>query len=194
MLNEICFQGQIYQLYNTDYRGRLVMNHEKLIAHLKANADVFKYQFLSVSEDQAGWKPAKDRWSILEVVNHLGDEEREDFRQRLELVLNDPEAPWPAIDPEGWVIQRKYNDRNFRQSLDGFFEQRDISIRWLNELVAPDWRSAHQHPQLGSMSAELILANWVAHDLFHIRQIADLHFEYIAEVVHPVSLDYSGWG
>jgi hypothetical protein len=42
------------------------------------------------------------------------------------------------------------------------------------------------------MSAELILANWLAHDMFHIRQVTDLHFAYLIERVKPVSLDYSG--
>ena len=46
---------------------------------------------------------------------------------------------------------------------------------------------------MGPMSAELILANWLAHDLFHIRQATDLHFAYLTKAVTPVSLSYSGW-
>ena len=46
---------------------------------------------------------------------------------------------------------------------------------------------------MGPMSAELILANWLAHDLFHIRQVTDLHFAYLTKAVEPVSLNYSGW-
>jgi len=60
-------------------------------------------------------------------------------------------------------------------------------------LDCPDWQATHHHPQMGPMSAELILANWLAHDLFHIRQVTDLHFGYPTELVKPVSLDYSGW-
>jgi hypothetical protein len=30
-------------------------------------------------------------------------------------------------------------------------------------------------------------------DLFHIRQVNDLHFAYLAQLVAPVSLGYSGW-
>ena len=56
------------------------MNHQKLKEHLRVNGDVFKYLYQSVSNEQARWKPGKDRWSILEVINHLFDEEREDFR------------------------------------------------------------------------------------------------------------------
>lgn len=46
---------------------------------------------------------------------------------------------------------------------------------------------------MGPMSAELILANWLAHDLFHMRQATDLHFAYLTEVVYPIYLKYSGW-
>jgi uncharacterized damage-inducible protein DinB len=169
------------------------MNHQKIKEHLRVNCDVFKYLLQSVSDDQARWKPTKDRWSILEVVNHLYDEEREDFRKRLELVLNNPAEPWPPIDPEGWVVQRNYNARNFKQSLHNFFDERENSLQWLNSLDLPNWQATHQHPQMGPMSAELILANWLAHDLFHMRQVTDLHFAYLAKVVNPVSLDYSGW-
>jgi len=158
------------------------MNHQKIKENLRVNRDVFKYLFQTVSEEQARWKTGKDRWSILEVINHLDDEEREDFRKRLELVLNNPEDQWPPIDPEGWVVQRKYNERNLNQSLQNFFEERETSLLWLNKLDLPDWQATHHHPQMGPMSAELILANWLAHDLFNIRQVTDLHFAYLVPV------------
>ena len=169
------------------------MDHQKIIANLRVNIGVFKGLFQSVSDEQARWKPGEDRWSMLEVICHLYDEEREDFRQRLKLVLDNPTKPWPPIDPEKWVIQRNYNQRDLAPSLDSFLAERDRSLGWLNQIGKPDWQATYQHPQIGPMSAELILANWLAHDLFHIRQAADLHFAYLAKVVKPVSLDYSGW-
>jgi hypothetical protein len=169
------------------------MNHENIIAHLRVNVDVFKYLFQNVSDEQARWKPGRDQWSILEVINHLYDEEREDFKQRLGLVLSNRADPWPPIDPEGWVIQRRYNERAYKQSLQNFFEEREKSLLWLNKLDSPNWQATYQHPKIGPMSAELILANWLAHDLFHIRQVNDLHFTYLKEMVKPISLDYSGW-
>ena len=45
------------------------MNYTKIIAHLRANGDVFKHLFQGVSDEQVHWQPAKDRWSVLEVVN-----------------------------------------------------------------------------------------------------------------------------
>ncbi len=169
------------------------MNHHRLFEHLSANGQAFKSLIQFVSDEQACWKPGKDKWSILEVINHLYDEEREDFRQRLQLVLDDPDQPWPPIDPEGWVIQRCYNERNIRESLSNFIEERENSIFWLRKQKSPNWRATHRHPQMGPMSAELILANWFAHDLFHVRQLTDLHYAYLSERVKPVSLAYSGW-
>lgn len=71
------------------------------IARLSANVATFEHLLAGVSPDQARWKPDPLQWSILEVVNHLADEEVEDFRQRLELTLRDPKAEWPPIDPQG---------------------------------------------------------------------------------------------
>lgn len=169
------------------------MNHQRIIVHLGANCEVFKNLLQGISDDQARWKPGEDRWSMLEVVNHLYDEEREDFRKRIGLVLSDPGRPWPPIDPEGWVVQRGYNGRDFKASLHNFFAERAESLRWLNNLNSADWQATHQHPALGPMSAELLLANWLAHDLFHVRQAAELHFAYLAKLVNPISLTYSGW-
>jgi hypothetical protein len=62
-----------------------------------------------VSEEQARWKPDQKSWSILEVVNHLLDEEHEDFRAFLDIALHRPDEPRPKIAPEAWVTERRYN-------------------------------------------------------------------------------------
>jgi uncharacterized damage-inducible protein DinB len=169
------------------------MDHQAIEAQLGVNVGVFKHLFQNLSEEQARWKPGADRWSMLEVICHLYDEEREDFRKRLKLTLNDPEAPWPPIDPEGWVLERSYHKKDLEQSLRNFFKEREKSLQWLDHLQSPAWKSTHRHPQMGLMSAELILANWLAHDFFHIRQASELHFTYLTKAVSPISLSYSGW-
>ena len=85
------------------------MRVHDIIERMRANADVFDALTRGVSEEQARWKPASDQWSILEVVNHLADEEVEDFRHRLDLTLHRPGEPWPPIDPEVWARERQYN-------------------------------------------------------------------------------------
>ena len=141
---------------------------------------------------QARWKPQPDEWSILEVVNHLYDEERDDFRMRLDLTLHHPSTSWPPIDPQGWVVERDYNSRDLQKSLDNFLNERRQSVAWLQSLGAPDWESAHVHPRFGRFTAGQLMSSWLAHDLLHIRQLTQLHWQYLSTVLTTYSTAYAG--
>ncbi len=138
------------------------------------------------------WKPSPERWSMLEVVNHLADEEVFDFRTRVERTLRDPAESWVAIDPQSWVAERKYNAREPKESLERFLTERKKSLDWLRALNDAPWSNVHSHPTLGPMSARTLLANWVAHDLLHARQMLRLHYDWLALQIAPDKLDYAG--
>lgn len=125
-------------------------------------------------EEDVRWKPAPDKWCLLEVVCHLADEEREDFRARVRHVLTTPGEALPPIDPQGWVQERKYISRAYNDMVEIFLEERKASVAWLQSLNQPNWANAYQHPKFGPLTAELFLANWLAHDYLHIRQILGL--------------------
>ena len=168
----------------------MIYNH--IIKKLEINAATFKSMLEITSTEQARWKPSPQRWSLLEVTNHLYDEEREDFRQRLENVLEDPQKPWSPIDPQNWVTEREYNQRDMKNSLNKFLIEREKSIKWLINLRSPDWSATHHHPKLGKMSAEKLLANWLAHDYLHLRQIVFLQWSYLSDLAPGISLNYAG--
>ena len=167
------------------------MDLDYFINRLSENRRVFEGLLRGVTTEQAVWKPALDKWSMVEVVNHLYDEEREDFRQRLELTLENPEQPWPKIDPRGWVVTRKYGERELGPSLDNFLAEREKSLSWLKELPAPVWQNRHVRPE-GTLSAGDLLASWLAHDFLHIRQLARLHWQYISVMAAPYETAYGG--
>lgn len=168
------------------------MQIHAVINRLRANAAVFDALTRDVSEEQARWKPDARQWSVLEVVNHLADEEVEDFRSRLDLTLHRPGTPWPVIDPEHWAVERHYNRRNLRESVESFMSRRDRSARWLESLHQPEWTLSYEHPKAGGISAGDLLAAWLAHDYLHIRQLSRLHRQYVQERVAPFSVDYAG--
>ena len=138
------------------------------------------------------WKPSPERWSTVEVLCHLADEEREDFRVRLDLTLHDPEAEWPPIDPAGWVTARDYASRDPQGALDEFLEERGRAITWLEGLDAPDLSIARTHPVAGTLRAGDLLAAWVNHDLLHLRQIVALQYEWIETTSKPFHSQYAG--
>ena len=99
-----------------------------------------------VTLEQARWKPTPEEWSLLEVICHLCDEEREDFRQRLDLTLHHPEADWPPIHPSAWVTERAYNQRDLPAMVAAFAQERDRSLAWLDSLSHPDWSAGAHAP------------------------------------------------
>ncbi|MCB0058173.1 MAG: DinB family protein, partial [Caldilineaceae bacterium] len=62
---------------------------------MQRNAQRIAALVAGVPDEQARWKPDAESWSILEVVNHLLDEEREDFRVRIDYTLHRPGEKWP---------------------------------------------------------------------------------------------------
>jgi hypothetical protein len=146
---------------------------------------------LGISADQARWKPDPQTWSILEVVNHLFDEERLDFRVRLDLILHHPAQPWPSINPAGWVTERLYNQRDLAQSVEDFLEERRKSLAWLRGLDAPDWQVSVTAP-FGELSAGDMFTAWVAHDLLHLRQLVELHWACTLKAAQPYHVNYAG--
>ena len=167
------------------------MDHSRLIAQLACHRTIFLPLLTGLTAEEVRWKPAPEKWCLLEVVCHLHDEEREDFRARLKHVLETPEAPLPPIDPTGWVAARKYMEQDFGAMRDKFLAERDRSVAWLQGLKNPAWTNAWQHPEYGPMSASLFLVNWVAHDLHHFRQINVLRYGYLASISSE-TLKYAG--
>jgi hypothetical protein len=167
------------------------MNLETFLPVMAQNAQRIRILVEGISDEQARWKPGPDEWSILEVVNHLYDEERQDFRVRLDYILQRPGETWPRIDPQGWVTARKYNEQDLSESLQKFLAEREWSLNWLQDLGDVDWDTATE-TSFGQMRAGDMFAAWVAHDMLHMRQLVELHYAYHRQRVDPYSVQYAG--
>ena len=102
------------------------MNAKDMIESLERNGRAILALYEGLAAEQARWKPAPEKWSLLEILNHLCDEERDDFRLRIELTLGDPEAEWPLWDPEALVTEKAYNERDLAESLELTGESLDL--------------------------------------------------------------------
>ena len=167
------------------------MNLEYTRTRMSNNAEAIRNLVQDIEPRQARWRPAPDSWSILEVINHLFDEEREDFRRRLMFILDQETGTMPPIDPAGWVTERNYNERELQESLDGFLAERESSLAWLAKLNSPDWDAFYEAP-FGRMRAGDMLASWLAHDQLHMRQLVELQFAWLAQLTQPYSAEYAG--
>jgi hypothetical protein len=165
--------------------------HEFIINALERNKTVFNVLLSCRDPFEYSWKQEPGKWNLLEIACHLYDEEREDFRARVKQVLDDPELPFPKIDPVSWVTERNYSGQDYSKILNDFLEERDVSINWLRSLKQPKWENAYMHPKVGPVSANLLLSNWLAHDYLPQRQIIKLKYDHL-KFISGEKLDYAG--
>jgi len=111
------------------------------------------------------------RWSPLEILAHLRDEETEDFGARARAAVDGGPLP-PGIDPPGWVTQRRYNEMDPGAVFLDFAGKRADACRWLGGLSLEDLRREIDLPKLGVFRAGDFIAAWRVHDLLHLRQFA----------------------
>ena len=167
------------------------MQFEALYQELAHGAEIIRALVIGVTQAEAQAKPTPESWSILEVVCHLYDEEREDFRQRVDFILNRPGETWPPIHPGSWVTERKYNERDLEQSLTDFLAERAESLVFLKGLESANW-GAGRMTEFGERKAGDLLGSWVAHDHLHMRQLVELRRARIQEMTAPYDIGYAG--
>ncbi len=167
------------------------MQFNSLYQELENSTEMIRTLLEGITQEEARMKPNAESWSILEVVCHLYDEEREDFREHLDLILHRQNEEWHRIDPQGWVIERKYNEQDFAEMQNKFFAEREKSLDWLQELPNPNWEKTYTSPYRFLKAGDMF-ASWVAHDNLHIRQLVELRRMRIEDITKPYEIEYAG--
>ena len=162
-----------------------------IIGQFQKNTQVFFNLFAEENEELYLWRQKPEKWCLLEILCHLYDEEREDFRFRIKWVLERPDEIPPPFNPINWVTDHNYMQQDYSVMLEKFFKERESSLIWLKSLENANWNNSFEHPKLGTMSAKYFLNNWLAHDYLHIRQIVKLKFDYLNNQFEE-NLDYAG--
>jgi hypothetical protein len=167
------------------------MEFNSLYQEVRYSTEMIRALLAGVEPEAARLKPSAEGWSILEVVCHLCDEEREDFREHLDFILHRQDEKWHAIDSGAWVTERNYNQQNLAEMREKFFLEREKSLAWLKGLQNPDWEKTYTTPYR-TISAGEMFACWVAHDNLHIRQLVELRRMRLENITRPYNLEYAG--
>jgi uncharacterized damage-inducible protein DinB len=141
----------------------------------------------SLTEEQAGTRPAPDRWSVLECLEHVSFVERRFLR-----MVKESEAGTPAerdaakeaalkervLDrsnrrtaPEAVLPTGKY--RNISEALQDFNSARDETLRFASEQGANLLSRSANHPVLGPMNGVEALLRITGHGRRHTAQMRE---------------------
>ncbi len=159
------------------------MNITSVKTQLKLQSNTILTLAKGLTPEQARLKPDQDNWSVLEVLNHLVDEEINDFRKHINHTFIPPKE---ALEGE-----RQYNDRDLDEALAVFRTEREKSITWLGTLVDPDWDKKIVFTW-GTLTIGDMLVSWLAHDLLHMRQLVELQYMLNKLTYEPYSVEYAG--
>ena len=150
------------------------MNTDSLpcLEQLAATPAILRELMCELSEDDAAWKPAPDRFSVVEVLAHLSHIEGHCYRMRLDRFL---EEEMPAFEPDDAQMHLdRYRGADAEHEFDHFEEQRETNVEFLRNLPADAGKRRAMHAAAGEITLAQMLHEWTLHDLGHIRQVAEL--------------------
>ncbi len=166
------------------------MDLEYILKGLEKNLDTILSLTQKLSGQEIRFKKINTDWNILEIICHLIDEEKMDFRLRLQTVLTSPYKHPPIIDPESWPKLHQYDTQDFQIKLAEFQTERKTSLTYLRSLKDPKLTNYYEHPALGNLDGNHFLRNWLAHDYLHIRQITFRKYQFLKNSFGDIS--YAG--
>jgi hypothetical protein len=133
-----------------------------------------------------GWIRAAEgegTWAPYDVIGHLVHGERTDWLPRVRHILAGDPRPFEPFDRTAQFLESQ--GKSPGELLDTFGELRRESLAALAamQITSADLNRTGQHPALGEVSLQQLLATWVVHDLDHVAQIVrTMAKRYTAEV------------
>lgn len=139
---------------------------------LEATPGILRGLMTELTEEDARWKPAPDRFSVAEVLAHLSHSEGHCYRMRLDRFMAETRPEFEPDDAQMYLDL--YRDADPEDAFEHFEEQRETNIEFLHDLPAGAGERVALHREYGEITLAQMLNEWALHDLGHIRQIAEL--------------------
>jgi hypothetical protein len=123
--------------------------------------------FLSIPEEKLRFKYAPDKWSVLEVLQHMIDTERI-FMHRCFRIARRDKTPLPGYEQDDYMAPANVSAKSLNDVLNEFTVGRQFTITLLKslsdeDLMATGTASGH------SVSARALAGIIVGHDNWHLN-------------------------
>ena len=134
---------------------------------LEATPAILRGLMSEITDEDARWKPAPERFSIAEVLSHLSHSEGHCYRARLDRFLSEE---MPAFEPDDAQMHLElYKNGDPEEDFGHFEEQRETNLELLRGLTADPGSRKARHPSAGEIRLSQMLHEWALHDLGHAR-------------------------
>jgi len=120
------------------------------------------------------YKPASDKWCILEILGHLADIEIV-YAYRMRQMLADKQPVIAPMDQDDWARNLGYLDVPAAELVALYGLNRHYSLRLLRRLKVEDLEKGALHPEFNrKVTVGEIIEKMAGHGANHLRQIERL--------------------
>ena len=116
-------------------------------------------------------RPAPEEWCLLEVVGHLIETEERGFAGRVRALLTVERPKFTTWDPSAVASARRDAERDPAELLAEFTGRRIDSVSLVKSLTVDDLGRGGDHTEVGFLTINDLLHEWIHHDANHLRQL-----------------------
>lgn len=147
----------------------LAQNKDPL--EIQANtAPVLAALIQPVAEVRLQRRPASDKWSVIEIIAHLAEDELV-ASWRYRQMLEHPGCSLTGFDQDKWAAYGRYEEWSSHEALDMFRLLRNANLRMLRSLTPEEWLCFGEHAERGRIDVRSLAFHMAGHDLNHLNQI-----------------------
>jgi hypothetical protein len=138
---------------------------------LRATPSAMTQAVIGLSPSQRRQPEAPGKWSINDVLQHLGDSEIV-WSWRMRLILSQDRPTLTGYDQDAWAARLGYDEAASEDAVELFSLLRRANLRLLTRATAADLQRVGLHAERGEESLEHQRRLYAGHDLLHLRQLA----------------------
>ena len=132
---------------------------------------VLQAEFDAAPEALLRWRPAPEEWCVLEVVGHLIETEERGFAGRIRTILAEERPQFTTWDPSTVARDRQDERRDPAELLAEFIRRRTSGVAIVEALTPAALDRGGDHPEVGFLTVNDLLHEWIHHDANHLRQM-----------------------
>jgi hypothetical protein len=154
--------------YNTYYQRYIdLATEDDIVGALDAQSRETATLLGGLSEEQAAYRYAPDKWSIKQIVGHMIDGERV-FAYRVLSIGRGDTAALPGFDQDPWVANAGSDDRSISDLAEELATVRKGNVMMMRALSEEAWRrigTASDNP----VSPRALAYVMLGHERHHLR-------------------------
>src|SRR5512141_2059343 len=122
---------------------------------LEATPEILRAMMIELTEADARWKPAPERFSVAEVLAHLSHSEGHCYRMRLDAFQKEMRPEFEPDDAQMYLDL--YRDADPEDAFGRFEEQREDNVEYLRDLPEGSGSRIALHKAYGEITLSQML-------------------------------------